>query len=386
MATPKPSFLNRAGVHQTQPGGFRAFIPQPLPPDPPLRTDEALLALLCAADREVGRLEGSIQILPNPDLFLFMFVRREAVLSSQIEGTESSLRDLLQAEARIRDPHRPADVAEVSNYVAALSHGIAALDQQSITVGLILSVHEKLMHGVRGGKLLPGELRPDQVWIGPRNAPITEATFVPPPANAVARALENLVTYIGALDATPSLIRAGFAHAQFETIHPFLDGSGRVGRLLISLILADQDILTRPALNLSYHFKQHRSSYYDALQAVRDEGDWEGWLKFFLQGVVQSANECRHTARRVVDMREQFRQLALTRLGRAATNGIRLLETLFHRPIVDASHTAKGLEISYAAANRLIDAFVREGVLEEITGNTRNRRFAFQPYIELFTD
>ncbi len=377
---------DRAGIYTMQAGGHRAFLPKPLPPDPPLVMNEALLALLSAADRELGRLDGAIQILPNPDLFVLMFVRREAVLSSQIEGTQSSLRDLLEAEARVHDPQRPADIAEVSNYVAALSGGMAALASRRVSVGLLLDLHERLMRGGRGSDLDPGSLRTDQVWIGPPDATLEQATFVPPPPDHVAGALSELERYIRAEDATPVLIRAGLAHAQFETIHPFFDGNGRMGRLLIILVLCEQGILGKPVLYLSHFFKMHRSRYYAALQAVRDDGDWEGWMEFFLAGVVQVAHESSETARRIVALREDVRERLLQRLGRAAGNALRLHEQLFRTPILSVSAAAESLGITYGAANRLIGALVREGVLTERTGHARNRRFAYQRYIDLFAD
>ena len=376
----------RAGIYAMQSSGYRAFLPKPLPPDPPLVMNESLLALLSAADRELGRLDGAIQILPNPDLFVLMFVRREAVLSSQIEGTQSSLRDLLEAEARVHDPRRPADVAEVSNYVAALSGGMAALESRPVTIDLLQGLHERLMRGGRGSELHPGRLRTDQVWIGPPDATLQQATFVPPPPDRVVGALGDLERYIRAEDATPSLIRAGLAHAQFETIHPFFDGNGRMGRLLIILVLCEQGILGKPVLYLSHFFKMHRSRYYAALQAVRDDGDWEGWMEFFLAGVVQVAHESSETARRIVALREEERERLLHRLGRAAGNALRLHEQLFRTPILSVSAAAQSLGITYGAANRLIGALVREGVLAERTGHARNRRFAYQRYIDLFAD
>ena len=351
-----------------------------------MQMDRVLLALLSAADRELGRLEGSIQTLPNPNLFVLMFVRREAVLSSQIEGTQSSLNDLLQAEARIFNPYRPADVSEVSNYVRALNHGLELLANQPISVDSILATHEQPMRGVRGTDLFPGKLRTNQVWIGPPEATLRDATFVPPPPEAVRPALDDLESYIRTPDATPSLIKAGLAHAQFETIHPFFDGNGRMGRLLITLMLCQEQILTKPVLYLSHFLKARRSDYYAALQAVRDAGDWEGWLKFFLTGVIQVAHESSQTARRIVLLREEVRERLLSRLGRAGANGLRLHEQLFHTPIIAANQAAELLGVTYSAANRLIDAMVREDVLIELTGNTRNRRFAYQRHIDLFAD
>ncbi len=263
---------------------------------------------------------------------------------------------------------------------------MAALESRSVSVDLLLGLHERLMRGGRGSDLHPGRLRTDQVWIGAPDAALHQATFVPPPPDGVAGSLSELEAYIRAEDTTPALIRAGLAHAQFETIHPFFDGNGRMGRLLIILVLCEQGILGKPVLYLSHFFKMHRSRYYAALQAVRDDGDWEGWMEFFLAGVVQVAHESSETARRIVALREEVRELVLHRLGRAAGNALRLHEQLFRTPIIDVSSAAQSLGITYGAANRLVGALVREGVLAERTGHARNRRFAYQRYIDLFAD
>ena len=255
-----------------------------------------------------------------------------------------------------------------------------------MTIDLLLDLHERLKRGGRGSELHPGHLRTDQVWIGPADATLQQATFVPPPPDRVAGALAELERYIRAEDATPSLVRAGLAHAQFETIHPFFDGNGRMGRLLIILVLCEQGILGKPVLYLSHFFKMHRSRYYAARQAVRDEGDWEGWMEFFLAGVVQVAHESSETARRIVALREDVREHLLHGLGRAAGNAVRLHEQLFRTPILSVSAAAQSLGITYGAANRLVGTLVREGVLEERTGHARNRRFAYQRYIDLFAD
>src|SRR5580698_7957202 len=267
-----PRQAGRAGVYRRPPQGHRAFSPAPLPPDPPLRIDGALQALLSRADLALGRLAGSIETLPNPDLFVLMYVRKEAVLSSQIEGTQSSLADLLAAEAKVFDPAQPHDVAEVLNYVAAMNHGLARLASLPVSVRLIREIHAKLLEGVRGSHLTPGELRTSQNWIGPAGCTLRDATFVPPPPADLPGALGALEKFLHAEDALPLLITIGLAHAQFETIHPFLDGNGRVGRLLITFLLCEKQILDKPVLYLSHYFKRHRQSYYDHLQAIRDSG------------------------------------------------------------------------------------------------------------------
>lgn len=376
----------RAGRYIRQPTGYRAFVPAPLPPQPPLNLSGEIAALLSTADRALGRLDGSVLTLPNPDLFVFMYVRKEAVLSSQIEGTQSSLQDLLSAEARLFDPGLPRDVDEVLNYVRAMNHGLGRLAELPVSVRLIREIHARLMEGVRGGRLQPGELRTSQNWIGPAGCTLSTAAFVPPPHHEVPRALGDLERFLHTEDALPPLIRIALAHVQFETIHPFLDGNGRVGRLLITFLLTECGVLHKPVLYLSHYFKQHRQAYYDHLQAVRERGDWEGWLTFFLRGVIAVAGEAAGTARDILQLREQHRAAITEHLGRAAGNGHRVLESLFDRPIVSVADVRQQTGTTFAAANTLVARLVEHGVLHEMTGYARNRRFRYAPYIALFND
>lgn len=376
----------RAGTYQNQPAGYRAFIPAPLPPDPPIAMDDELQTLLSVADRALGRLDGSIQTLPDSDLFVLMYVRKEAVLSSQIEGTQSSLNDLLRAEARIYDPDRPADVHEVSNYVMALNYGLERLDELPISVRLIREIHEHLLRGVRGAHLQPGELRKSQNWIGPAGATLNEATFIPPPPHEVPQALSDLEHFMHAHDSMPALIRIGLTHAQFETIHPFLDGNGRVGRLLITFLLCEQRTLLSPVLYLSHYFKANRAEYYEHLQNIRTYGGWEAWLKFFLRGVADVSREATETARAIVNLREKDRDTIINELGRVAGNALKVHELLFRFPLVSVNPIANMLEVSFTSANRLIERMVDVGILVESTGNARNRVFHYSDYINLFTD
>lgn len=375
---------HRAGRYIAQPTGYRAFLPAPLPPQPAVRLEGQLQSLLSQADRALGRLDGSIQTLPNPDLFVFMYVRKEAVLSSQIEGTQSSLQDLLAAEANVLAPDRPRDVDGVVNYVNAMNHGLDRLQELPVSVRLIREIHERLLRGVRGARLTPGELRRSQNWIGPAGCTLREATFVPPPPHAVPEALGALENFLHTDSDLPQLVQIGLAHAQFETIHPFLDGNGRVGRLLITFLLCQREILIKPVLYLSHFFKQHRSEYYERLQAVRDVGDWEGWLSFFLRGVTDVGQEATETARRILVLREDHRDRVTTGLGRAAANGHRVLEHLYQRPIVAVADVEAITGTSYTAANTLVSRMVELGMLIEATGYRRNRLFRYQPYIDLF--
>lgn len=376
----------RAGTFQNQPTGYRAFVPAPLPPNPPIEVDDELQVLLSAADRALGRLDGSIQTLPDSDLFVLMYVRKEAVLSSQIEGTQSSLNDLLRAEAKIFDPDRPADVQEVSNYVAALKDGLDRLADLPVSVRLIREIHERLLRGVRGAQLQPGELRKSQNWIGPAGASLTEATFVPPPPHEVPQALTDLERFMHAQDSMPSLIKIGLTHAQFETIHPFLDGNGRVGRLLITFLLCEQGTLLSPVLYLSHYFKAHRADYYEHLQNIRTEGRWEDWLKFFLQGIAEVSREATETARAIVDLRETDRERIIDKLGRIAGNALKVHELLFRFPLVSVNPIAEMLGVSFTSANRLVERMVDIGILVESTGNARNRVFNYAKYVHLFAD
>ena len=376
----------RAGRYIRQPTGYRAFSPATLPPQPPLNLSGEIAALLSTADRALGRLDGSVLTLPNPELFVFMYVRKEAVLSSQIEGTQSSLQDLLAAEAQLFDLGLPRDVDEVLNYVRAMNHGLGRLDELPVSVRLIREIHEQLMDGVRGGRLQPGELRTSQNWIGPAGCTLTTATFVPPPHHEVPQALSDLERFLHAADTLPPLIKIALAHVQFETIHPFLDGNGRVGRLLITFLLTECGVLHKPVLYLSHYFKQHRQAYYEHLQAVRERGDWEGWLTFFLRGVIDVAGEAAGTARAILQLREQHRTTITEHLGRAAGNGHRVLESLFDRPIVSVADVQQMTGTTFAAANTLVARLVEHGVLHEMTGYARNRRFRYAPYIALFSD
>ncbi len=378
-------FNARAGRYVTQNGGYQAFIPAPLPPDPPVQVSGELQALLSDADRALGRLDGSIQTLPNPDLFVYMYVRKEAVLSSQIEGTQSSLQDLLAAEARVLTPDRPHDVAEVINYVKAMNYGLARLSELPVSVRLIREIHEKLLAGVRGSQRTPGELRRTQNWIGPAGSSLTDAIFVPPPPQEVPPALGGLEQFLHQADDIPLLIKIGLAHAQFETIHPFLDGNGRVGRLLIAFLLCERQVLVKPVLYLSHYFKKHRQEYYDRLQAVRDSGDWERWLSFFLSGVAEVSAEATRTARQILLLREEHRNLITDHLARAAGNGLRLLERLYERPIVSVEQVRSITGTTYVAANQLVHKLVEHGILRESTGQKRNRRFVYEAYIRLFS-
>lgn len=367
----------RSGVFVRQSLGYRAFIPAELPPTPSIELAQ-LTELLSAADRAIGRLDGVSATLPNPDLFVAMYVRRESVLSSQIEGAQSSMDDVLAFELDATAKRLPNDVEEVVNHVAAMNYGLARLTELPLSLRLIREIHERLMRGVRGQEKSPGEFRTSQNWIG-GSAP-NNARFVPPPAYELPRLLGNVERFLHEPAGLPPLVHAGVAHAQFETIHPFLDGNGRVGRLLITFLLVHGGVLSRPLMYLSYFLKRNRPEYYDRLTAVRESGDWEGWLRFFLRGVAEAASEATATAGAILRLRDEH-DLGIRDLP---TNASRLLDRLYQQPLVTATSVQHALGISWPTANKLLTEFQERHILDEITGQRRNRIYRYSPYLELF--
>lgn len=371
---------HRAGRYLQQPTGYKAFIPAPLPPDPPIVYGGELQALLSHADRDIGRLDALAALLPNPDLFVAMYVRHEAVLSSQIEGTQSTLEDVLAFEAEAMNDDTPKDVEEVVNYVAAMNHGLARLKDLPLSLRLLREIHEKLMDGVRGGEKSPGEFRVSQNWIGGRGSNLNNAAFIPPPPHEVMNTLGQLERFLHeGRETVPLLVRCALAHAQFETIHPFLDGNGRVGRLLITLMLCEDGALARPLLYLSLYLKAHRAEYYDRLTAIRHQGHWEAWIAFFLRGVSATARAAAQTATRIVAMREGHRA-AMAKDGRALT----LLDHLLRHPTVSIKRVAEAVGCTLPTATRIIKDLEARGWMRELTGYGRNRLWRYQPYLDLF--
>lgn len=376
----------RAGHYVEQLEGYKAFIPSPLPPAPEIFMDQEMWNLLSQADRALGRLDGATDALPNPDLFVFMYVRKEAVLSSQIEGTQASLIDILEFESKALEPENPQDVAEVVNYIGAINYGLERLKDLPVSLRLVREIHQQLMQGVRGSERSPGEFCHSQNWIGSAGCSLAQASYVPPPPHEMLRSLDNLEKFLHSPQPMPTLIKVGLAHAQFETIHPFLDGNGRTGRLLITFLLCEQNILQRPLLYISYFFKKYRTEYYGRLQSVRDSSDWEGWLKFFLRGVYEVAQEAAATARKIVNLKEEHRQLVLGTMGRRSGNAIALLESLYFRPIFTVEHAQAITNLSYQNANTLIKDLIDIGLLQETTGQKRNRAFSYESYLAVFQD
>lgn len=377
MANERTDWERRTGAYVRQAKGFRAFIPAELPPNPQIDLGR-LTELLSEADRAIGRLDGVSTTLPNPDLFVAMYVRRESVLSSQIEGTQTSLDDVLAFELDASAKRLPNDVEEVVNHVDAMNYGLHRLVELPLSLRLIREIHERLMRGVRGQEKSPGAFRTSQNWIG-GTAP-SNARFVPPPAHELNRLLGNFETFLHQPRGLPPLVHAGVAHAQFETIHPFLDGNGRVGRLLITFLLVHSGVLQRPLLYLSYFLKRHRPEYYDRLTAIRESGDWEGWLRFFLSGVAETASEATETAAAILRLREEH-DIATRDLP---VNASRILDHLYQQPLVTAATVQQALNVSWPTANKLLTQFVERRVLYEITGQRRNRIYRYSPYLELF--
>ncbi|MGN6556644.1 MAG: Fic family protein [Solirubrobacterales bacterium] len=378
------SLKARAGKFVPQSEDYLAFVPNPLPPDPPLELDPALLKLMEEAVGELGRLDGVAKVIPDPDFFVSMYVRREAVLSSQIEGTQSTLEDLLELELEHDSQSRSSDAFEIANYVRAMNFGLERIEALPLSLRLIREIHKELLRDGRGSKATPGKFRQTQNWIGPAGAPPKQATFVPPPVPDMKKALHDLENYLHAESSYSTLIDVALTHAQFETIHPFLDGNGRVGRLLNIFLLVHRGILRKPLLYLSYYFKLHRTEYYDRLMAVRLAGDWEGWVRFFLRAVVQTAKEATETAEQLFELREAHRSLILE--NNFGQNGLLLLSSLFQRPLININIAAQLLGTTFPTASRLVSGFEELGLLKEITGQKRSRLFRYEPYLALFED
>jgi Fic family protein len=373
----------RAGRYIRQPTGYRAFIPAPLPPDPPLQIDVPLLGLLSRADQALGRLDGATQTIPNPDLFVAMYVRQEAVLSSQIEGTQSTLDDVLAFELEAQPLDLPADVGEVVNYVRAMNYGLERLAELPLSLRLIRETHRELLQDVRGDERSPGDFRTSQNWIGPARAPLSQAVYIPPPVGEMQNALDNFEKFLH--DSTlPPLIQCALAHAQFETIHPFLDGNGRVGRLLVTFLLVHRGVIHRPLLYLSYFLKRYRAEYYDRLMAIREADDWEGWLRFFLRGVAETAEAATDRAGAIIALRERHR--AHVQEHGPGVSGLRLLDLLFNRSLVNVNLVRSEMNVTFTTASRLVEQFVSLGLLDEVTGGQRNRVYRYTPYLALFAE
>lgn len=388
MTVAAPAASRAGRFRQTQDGAasYVAFFPSPLPPAPPLELDVELHRLLDQANQALGRLDGITMLLPDPSQFLYAFIRKEAVLSSQIEGTMSSLSDLLLFENEVSPGVPVEDIEEAVNYIAALNHGINSIESGQLPLcnRLLREIHARLLRSGRGSEKSPGEFRHSQNWLGgtgPGNA-----RYVPPPWEEVEPAMSALERFLHD-DPSPSpvLIKAALAHVQFETIHPFLDGNGRVGRLLITLLLIEQGVLQRPLLYLSLYLKRNRDAYYEHLQRVRMDGAWEGWLRFFLEGVIDVAGSTARTTRGIVAMIERDRE-RIHGFGRGAATALRVHDLAVRRVVVKAPAAATQLSLSeppvYAAISRLEQA----GILREVTGRARGKTYVYGEYMDILNE
>lgn len=371
------TFINQlAGVLR-----YKAFMPSSLPFD--INIDPELQTLLSKADLALGRLDGVADILPKDiiDFFILMYVRKEATLSSQIEGTQATFVDVLKAEAKIEDLEAHKDVDEVLNYISAMNYGLERLDQIPLSLRLIREIHKILLRGVRGEWKTPGEFRTSQNWIG--GADLQTAKFIPPPHREVMPLMGNLEEYMHDNSLVPILIKTGLIHAQFETVHPFLDGNGRIGRLLITFYLCQQGVLRKQLLYLSAFFKEHRQDYYEKLNRYRKDDAIEEWLKFFMEGVIETSEKAVETARKIIKLRDDHLN-KVAGIGKSSERGIKLLNTLYRTPIVRIKDVERIVALSNPNALLLVERFVKLGILHELTGQKRNRVFSYQEYINLF--
>ena len=352
------------------PGGYWAFVPNPLPPK--LEWDDALVSLKSRADIALGTLSGIGETLPNPHLLIYPFIRREAVLSSRIEGTQSSLSDLLLFEATQVEKQR--DVKEVQNYVRAMEYGLKRLNELPLSLRFIRELHGILMEGVRGKHATPGEFRQSQNWIGAYGATLNEATFVPPPVPEMVQCLDQLEKFLHADTKVPPLVQAAMVHYQFETIHPFLDGNGRIGRLLVTLLLCQKNVLTKPLLYLSAFFEQHRQEYYELLLKVSQLGAWREWIEFFLRAITEQSEDAVTRSRRLLELLHQYSQLARER-HLSPTAG-QLVELIFMKPVLNVKTIKEYLKVSYPSAQSAISALEEAGILSEVTGRKRDKAYS----------
>ena len=361
-------------------GGYSAYLPAALPP--PIAWDERLAAALSAADRAIGRLAGEGRRLPNPHLLIRPFVRREAVLSSRIEGTQATLGELLAAEAGAAVDRSPADLREVANYVAALEYGVERLRKLPLSLRLVTELHEQLMRGVRGDAATPGEFRRSQNWIGPPGCTLADATYVPPPAEELMGCLGPWESFLHD-ESLPPLVHAALAHSQFEAIHPFLDGNGRVGRLLITLLFIDKGVLPAPLLYLSAFFEATPDEYYARLLAVTEKGEWEEWLAYFLAGVAQQAEDALGRIERIDGLLQRWRE----RLARAPSRlPERVIELLVENPFWSVGSLAKRLDVAYTTAQRAVDRLESAGIVTLATQARRNRVYCARAILEMLEE
>ena len=374
----------RSGRYITQPNQYKAFIPTRLPPDPPIRIEGDIQSLLTDANIAIGKLDTMGYLAPNLNHIIAMYIRKEALLSSQIEGTQATLENIFEYENEI--PLKNAnDVEEVVNYIKALNHGMKRLDEFPMSIRLIKEIHAILMEGVRGKDKTPGEFKKSQNWIGPAGSTPSNASFIPPPPKESIDAMGELELYLHRKTEAPLLVDCALIHYQFETIHPFLDGNGRLGRLLITFYLYWKKALQYPTLYLSYYFKMHRQEYYDRLNLVRDKGDYEQWITFFLKGVIWTCQSALQTIKKALLLQENHKK-RLIEEKISSPHAIALLEYLVEKPHLSIKDAAKHLNISYQSTKKLVDLLVNFEIVKEITGKRRDKRYSYWEYLDLLSE
>ncbi|MDR0571157.1 MAG: Fic family protein [Clostridiales Family XIII bacterium] len=375
----------RAGTFKTNLSGeyaYKSFVPTPLPPQPQTLLGNDTVALLVAATKQLALLDGRTAHIPNVNLFVSMYVRKEALMSSQIEGTQATLEDVLDP---LLDENANRNVADVINYIKATEFAIQRQKELPLCNRLIKEIHAVLMEGVRGQEKYPGEFRRSQNWIGGKGSTLKNARYIPPNVEDMRDAMSDLEKYMNADDELDVLIRAALIHYQFETIHPFLDGNGRVGRLLITLFLMEQKALSAPALYISYFLKMNRIEYYDRMTEVRNKGNYEQWVKFFLQAVLESAQDAADTISKLSELRAKNLKL-VENMGRAAKTALRLFEYLEQNPIIEIRKTAAALDMAFSTVSLAVNRLCEVGILVQSRGEQRNRTFSYEAYLDIFRD
>ena len=376
---------NRAGYLKTNLSGemaYQSFVPNPLPPSPAVELSDEMVALLIKANSQLSILESMATRIPNISLFISMYVRKEALMSSQIEGTQATLEDVLDP---MLDANTNRDVADVVNYIKATEYAIDRLRELPLCNRLIKETHAVLMQGVRGQEKNPGEFRTSQNWIGGQGSTLNNARYIPPSPDDMLDAMSDLEKYINADDSQDTLIRAALIHYQFESIHPFLDGNGRVGRLLITLFLMEKKVLTTPALYISYFLKKNRVEYYDRMTEVRSKGNYEQWIRFFLQAVVESAEDATLTIDKLMALHEK-NIAVISEMGRSTKNVMLVFNYIEANPIIDIRKTSQALGISFNTVSGVVKKLTEAGVLVQTTNISRNRTFAYEDYLAILRD
>lgn len=362
---------------------YRAFVPNPLPPDPPLAIDAEMVTLNSRADRMLARLDAICDFVPNPDLLVWMAAKREAVLSSQIEGTQSTIDDVLRAQAKLDFPTSGADMQETLNYVDAMGHGLARLAELPVSLRLIREVHEVLMSGTRGFDKTPGKFRTSQNWVGPAGSTLRTAQYVPPPPQDLMGNLGDLEKYIHKEPEHPPLIRSALIHAQFETIHPFLDGNGRLGRLLIPFLLIQDGILKKPIIYPSYTLTRQRATYYERLQGVREDGSWEDWVKFFLAAIAEAAHDSYLRSHAILRLKEDLRHRIQGNLKKGSKSALSALDALFESPYIQTSQLVGELSVTFPTASKALSNLLNLGIIDQLVTRSRARVYRFSDYLEI---